>query len=178
MLVMLGTLSVIFNLIRGPGKSLNLLRILIYLVIIGWGVLNLFNDTAHVLFVPSIIINLLISIMISASLRDGATPLMENLIKMSAVRELPELVKREARVLTIIWSVFFFLMAFISLALALWADMATWSLFANVLYFIFLGLVILIMHGYQHLKYRKLGVPISWNSAYKLLRLYSSSSNS
>lgn len=177
LLVSLGVLSIAVSLIRGPGKGPDRLKLFIYLVIIFWGGFNLLSDSTHVLFVPSVTINFIISLVVVASLREGATPLMETVIRMSAVEELPALVVREARILTMIWAVFFFMMAVVSLALALWVDLATWSLFANVLYFVFLGVVIFFMHGYQHWRYRKLGVPISVKTAYKLLRLYTSPKN-
>lgn len=175
LLVSFGLFSITISLIRGAKQKPDQVKIIIYIVIICWGVLNFLSDDTHVLYVPSVTINFLISVFIAASLRDGTMSLMERVIRMSAVEELPALVVREARVLTMIWVAFFFIMAVISLVLAVWADLATWSLFANVLYFIFLGLVILLMHSYQHFRYRRLGVSISWKSAYKLLRMYSSS---
>lgn len=172
LLVSMGLLSIVFGMMRGAKKKPDQLKIVIYTVIILWGSFNLLSNSNHVLFVPSVTINFIISLFIATSLREGATPIMESVIRMSAVEELPILVKREARILTMIWVFFFLLMAITSLVLAVWTDLATWSLFANVLYFVFLGLLILLMHGYQKLRYRRLGVPISWSSAHKLLRLY------
>lgn len=172
LLVSLGLLSIVLSVVRGSKKGPDRLKIIIYTVIILWGGFNLLSDSTHVLFVPSVTINFIISLFVAASLRDGETPLMEIVIRMNAVAALPSLIVREARILTMIWSVFFLLMAVVSLVLAIWADLATWSLFANVLYFVFLGLLIFFMHSYQYLRYRKMGVPISWNSAYKLMRLY------
>lgn len=177
LLVSLGLISITISLIRGSLKKTDLTRFFIYLVIILWGSFNLFSDSSHVLYLPSILINLIISFGIALSLRSENTPLMESVIRMSAVNELPALVVREARVLTMIWSIFFLLMATASFVLALWSSLEIWSLFANVLYFVFLGAAIFIIHTYQHLRYRRMGVPISWKSAYKLLRLYATSKN-
>ena len=174
MLVSLGLFSIISGMFTGAGKKPDQLKILIYVVIVLWGFTNLVTSSFQVLFVPSVVINSVITLVVAASLRKGATPIMEMILRFSAVAELPGLVVREARILTMIWAVFFFVMAIISLALAIWTDLATWSLFANVLYFVILAVFILISHGYVHFRYRKLGVLISWQSAYKLMRMYSS----
>jgi len=174
LLVLLGLFSIISGLFAGANKKPDQLKMLIYGAIILWGITNLVTSSFQVLFVPSVVINCVIALVVAASLRKGATPMMEMILRFSAVAELPQKIIREARILTIIWAVFFFVMATISLALAIWTDLATWSLFANVLYFVFLALMILITHGYAHFRYRKLGVPISWQSAYKLVHMYSS----
>ncbi len=174
LLISLGLFSIIPGLFAGARKKPDRLRILIYVVIVLWGFTNLVTSSFQVLFVPSVVINFVIAMVVAASLRKGATPMMEMIIRFNAVTELPGLVIREARILTLIWVVFFFAMATISLVLAILTDLATWSLFANVLYFVFLALFILITHGYTHFRYRKLGVQTSWQNAYKFIRMYAS----
>jgi len=174
LLVSLGLFSVISGLFKGASKQPDRLKMLIYGAIILWGITNLVTSSFQVLFVPSVVINFVIALVVAASLRKGAMPMMEMIIRFSAVAELPQIIIREARILTIIWVVFFIVMAIISLTLAIWTNLATWSLFANVLYFVILALMILVTHGYMRVRYRKLGVPITWQSAGKMMRMYSS----
>lgn len=82
---------------------------------------------------PSITINLLLATGFGATLRRGGTPLLRRIAGAAFPHDMSPIFDRYLRGLTLVWVVFFVLMAATSLLLALFAPFSTWSLFVNVL---------------------------------------------
>jgi uncharacterized membrane protein len=82
---------------------------------------------------PSIAFNLLLAAVFGATLRRGSTPLLVRIATAAFPLDMSPAFERYLRGLTIVWVVFFVVMAMASLVLALSASYAAWSLFVNVL---------------------------------------------
>ena len=136
-----------------------------------WGVINLLTDSVHVIFVPSIMINLSLAAFVATSLRTGNVPFLERFLRITHPQELPGAVRREARVLTGVWVGFFAAMAALSLALAVFAPLWLWSWFANIFYFVFIAALIIGMHTYQHFRFRRHDAAMSWDTVKGFFRL-------
>jgi uncharacterized membrane protein len=90
--------------------------------------------TKWAVFLPSAAINLLLAWFFGRTLVRGRTPLVTALARVvRGVSPLPPELERYTRRVTWAWSLFFAATVAVSAALAAFAPLATWSLFANVL---------------------------------------------
>lgn len=90
--------------------------------------------TRYAVFLPSLAVNLLLAWFFGRTLAAGRTPLVTSFARL--VHDSPTLAperERYARQVTWAWCVFFLANVGISAALAAFAPLAVWSLFANVL---------------------------------------------
>jgi uncharacterized membrane protein len=89
--------------------------------------------TPAAVFLPSLAVNLLLAWFFGRTLRGGRVPLVTSIASVvRGVAELPPELARYTRAVTRAWCVFFLAMAAVSAALAAFAPLAAWSLFANV----------------------------------------------
>lgn len=89
--------------------------------------------TGYALFLPSLAVNLLLAWFFGRTLVAGRVPLVTSLARVvHAVPALPPAIERYTRAVTATWCAFFVAMAAVSAALAAFAPLAIWSLFANV----------------------------------------------
>jgi uncharacterized membrane protein len=135
------------------------------------GVLSLYARSVHVLFLPPVLINLGLLAVFGASLRPGATPLVERLLRIAYDRALPPGLAILARRLTWLWVAFFAGMALLSVALAHWASLAVWSLFVNVLYYFFVAAMLILQHIYRHFRFRQYGTVSLWQLGRRLAQI-------
>lgn len=129
----------------------------VYGLLAAAGLASLWSDSVYALYLPPVLINLGLMVFFAFSLRSGSLPLVERLIQLSQPRvtdPLPTDIVRSARRMTWGWVVFFAGTIVVSLALAAFGSLATWSLFTNVIYFALLGLVIVLQHIYRLLRFR------------------------
>ncbi len=93
-----------------------------------------------IIVIPPILIFSALAMAFTLSLRSPATPVITRLAEI--IRgEMPAAVAVYTRKVTLIWALFFGLMAVISVLLAMFASLETWSLFSN---FIAWGLIALM----------------------------------
>ncbi len=135
------------------------------------GVLSLYARSVHVLFLPPVLINLGLLAVFGASLRHGAVPLVERLMRIAYAGALPPGLASLARRLTWLWVVFFAGMVLLSVALAHWAPLAVWSLFVNVLYYFFVAAMLILQHLYRHFRFRQYGTVSLWQLGRNLARM-------
>lgn len=83
--------------------------------------------------VPFIALNLLLASVFGVTLRKGETPLIVRIAELDNPKELTPPFTRYLRGLTQAWTIFFVVMAALSLLLMLYAPFEWWSLFVNVL---------------------------------------------
>ena len=89
------------------------------------------TEAVQILLLPSVIVNLAAALFFARSLLPGSDPLITQVIRV----ETPDVDCEKAayaRALTAVWAGFFIFMTIAAVGLALWADLATWSWFANV----------------------------------------------
>lgn len=91
--------------------------------------------------VPSIALNLLMAGVFGTTLRAGETPLIVRIAEFDDPSELTPAFMSYLRGLTQAWTIFFVVMAALSLLLMLYAPFEWWSLFVNVLTWPLLGLM-------------------------------------
>ena len=136
------------------------------------GIVNLLTDTHYALFVPPVVINLAVAAAFAATLRPGASPLVEKLMRFEFGGALPPAPLRAyARRLTVIWAVYFAGVALISLVLALVAPLEVWSLFANVLHYLFAFTLLALQFLYRAWRYRQYGLVMPWDTLRAMARL-------
>ena len=91
----------------------------------------------NAIYLPSVAIPLFFCGVFIASLLPGRVPIVTR-IAVAVLGGLPERMMRYSRQLTKAWVVFFLLISAEALALAIWAPLEVWSLFANVLNYVFI----------------------------------------
>lgn len=153
------------------GKGVSTLWLSLYGILALFGIFSLYAHSVHVLFVPPVLINLGLLVVFGATLRRGAVPLVERLMRVAYQRELPTGLPQLARRMTWVWVAFFGGMVPLSLGLALWAPLEIWSLFVNVLYYFFVAAVLVAQHAYRHWRFREYGSVSLWRLARNLARM-------
>jgi len=137
----------------------------VYALLAAIGLLNLLTDTVYALYLPPLLINFGLMILFGLTLRRGSMPLVERLMRMEYPgAELPAALVRYARQLTRIWVGHFAAIVLVSLVLAVSAPLEMWSLFANVLSYLFAIALFLAQYVYRALRYRQYGVFMPWDT--------------
>jgi uncharacterized membrane protein len=151
--------------LRG-GPRLRFVWIGVYALLAAVGLLNLLTGTVYALYLPPLLINAGLMIVFGLTLRRASMPLIERLMRMEEYPGgvLPEALVRYARQLTRIWVGYFAAIALISLVLAVSAPLELWSLFANVLSYVFAILLFLAQYAYRAFRYREFGVVMPWDT--------------
>lgn len=155
---------------RQPWKTFGR-AIVIYSALAALGVLNLLTDAVYALYLPPIVINLSLMALFAATLHKDSMPLVERLMRLEYKEALPPALQRYARQLTWTWSGFFALMALASLLLARFAPLPWWSLFVNVLNYVFIAVLFIGQYLYRFLRYREYGVFMPWHTLRSMLRV-------
>lgn len=110
---------------------------------------------AVLLCAPSVAINLALCFAFATTLRVSEEPLITRFARLTRGGQLPSELARYTRCLTGVWAAFFALMACISLVLALFGPVSAWSLFTNVLNYLFVVLFFVAEYVYRRLRYRQ-----------------------
>lgn len=99
----------------------------------------------YLLHLPPLLIPAGLAVVFAASLRPGRTPLVTRIATLLD-GDLGEEERRYTRHVTQAWVVFLGLLVAVTLALSLLASPAVWSLFANLLNYLLIGLFMLAEH--------------------------------
>jgi len=143
----------------------------LYLILGVLGSVNLFTNTHYALFIPPVAINLAVAALFATTLRAGAIPLVEKLMRFEYGGDRPPApVAHYARRLTRVWAVYFSGMALVCAVLALVAPLETWSLFANVLNYVFAIVLLFMQYLYRFWRYRQYGVVMPWHTLRGMVR--------
>lgn len=102
----------------------------------------------YLLFLPPILILFSLFILFSQSLTAGKTPLISLYAKLLGDK-LEERHLRYNRSLTILWSMFFFVMTTSSILLALFSSIENWSLFTHVISYLLIGIFFIVEFMYR-----------------------------
>jgi len=140
----LTSLSFLFGMLLGAGAALW-----------WWGA------AVDLIYFPPVLINIALMILFGRTLLPGTTPLIARIAALWR-GPLDQAVASYTRWVTIAWTVFFALMAIESMVLALFAPMHIWSLFTNLLNYIFVLLFFVIEYqlrlyclpDHEHLSFR------------------------
>ncbi len=144
----------------------------VYALLAVVGVLNLLTDTVYALYLPPLLINAGLMTVFGLTLRRDSMPLIERLMRMEYPGgALPAALVRYARRLTHLWVGFFAAVVLVSLALAVSAPLELWSLFANVLSYLFAMLLFLAQYAWRALRYRQHGLFMPWDTLRCMARM-------
>jgi uncharacterized membrane protein len=111
-------------------------------------------DADALLRFPPILFNLALAIWFGRSLLPGEEPVIGWFARLERGAELPQDLSGYTRGLTVIWTVFFIAMALSALALALFAGPQAWSVFANGVDYLLVGVLFVGEYVYRRLRYR------------------------
>lgn len=141
---------------------------LLYMALAFAAVASFYSHTAYALFLPPVAINLGLMLLFGAGLRAGAQPLVERLMRVEYGTSLPAPLARYARQLTVLWTGFFAAMAAVLVALAAYAPLPVWSLFANVINYLLVALLFALQYAYRYWRFRHFGIFMPWHLAQRL----------
>jgi uncharacterized membrane protein len=130
-----------------PGRARWLLAVPVPLLAILY-----FVEPRQLLFVPPVLINLLGGALFAASLRRGREPVISRIARLDR-GELSNELAVYTRRLTWIWTFFFAFMVLLCVLLALSAPLPVWSLFANIINYLLVGLLFFGEFVYRRLRY-------------------------
>lgn len=105
-------------------------------------------------YLPPVAINLLLCWLFGRTLAPGREPLIALFARMEQ-GELDARLARYTRCLTGVWTGFFALMALACVALAVFAPLWLWSLFANVLNYLLAALLFVGEYAWRRLRLRR-----------------------
>jgi uncharacterized membrane protein len=125
----------------------------LYTLLAAAAAVSLAAGEPYALFLPPLLVNLALAALFAASLRRAAVPVVERFMHAEFPNGVPDELRPYARRLTWQWVAFFIAMAAISAALAAWAPLALWSLFANVLIYPLVASLFLLQHGWRRWRF-------------------------
>jgi len=124
---------------------------------------------ARLAFLPPILIYVFVCWVFARTLAPGGEPLVTRIARLARDGELPEPLVGYTRRVTWLWAIAPALMAAVSLALAWFAEPATWSLFTNVLSYLMLGAMFVLEYLYRLLRYPGIRHDSPWQVAQRLV---------
>lgn len=107
------------------------------------------------LFAPPVLINAALAVFFGASLRAGREPVISSFARLEQGGALPDELAHHARTVTWLWTLLLAGMAATALALAAWAPLETWSLFANVIVYALIAALFIGEYLYRRVRFRK-----------------------
>lgn len=135
------------------------------------GVWSLHAGNVYALFVPSVAINLALGASFAWTLRAGAMPLVEWFIRLEFSGQAPPArLAAYARRCTLTWAAYFSGFAVLSLVLAVFASLHTWSLVVNVLHYVFAISLLFIQYLYRSLVLPEFGFRMPWHTLCAMAR--------
>jgi uncharacterized membrane protein len=109
-------------------------------------------------------------VLFGLTLRAGQTPLIERFMRLQYRECMTAALTRYGRQLTWLWLGAFVFIATTSVVLALWAPLAVWSYFANILGYLIVAVLFVGQFVYSHLRFRVLPPSQHLHAIWQLLR--------
>lgn len=134
----------------------------LYALLATIGAVNVLTGSVYALFLPPVIIHLGLMLFFGASLRRGRMPFIERLMRLECTRDLSRPLQGYARRLTWTWTAYFGAVAAVAFLLAWRAPLEVWSLFANVLNFVLIGLLLAVQYLYRWARFGPAGMLAPW----------------
>jgi uncharacterized membrane protein len=111
-------------------------------------------DPDALLKFPPVVINLALAVWFGRTLAPGEEPMISWFARLARGTELPPDLARYARRSTLMWTAFFVSMASAAAALAVLATPRTWSLFANGIDYLLVGVLFVGEYLFRRVRYR------------------------
>lgn len=154
---------------KAKGLAVDQGMVYVYASFVVVSVVSFLDRSAIALFLPPVVLNIALMLLFGGTLYPGKTPLIQRFMQLERTGDLPPALIGYAHHLTWIWTALFAMMALVSAALALLAPLALWSLFANILNYIFVGILFIGQYLYAYWRYRSYGVYGPWRLAQRML---------
>jgi uncharacterized membrane protein len=106
------------------------------------------------LFAPPVVVNAALAAFFGSSLREGREPVISLFARLEQGGELPPDLARHARTVTWLWTLLLAAMAVAAAALAAWAPLETWSMFANVVIYVLIAALFVGEYLYRRVRFR------------------------
>jgi uncharacterized membrane protein len=116
--------------------------------------LNVVSGTCNALYVTPVVINLAMMAIFAGSLLPGKEPLITTFHRLTVSHDIDPAIATYTRRLTWVWALLFGAMTLESAALALFAPMVIWSLFANFLNYVFVAVLLFGEYFYRIVHFR------------------------
>jgi uncharacterized membrane protein len=110
-------------------------------------------DADALLKFPPVIINLALAAWFGRTLAPGEEPMISWFGRLVRGTELAPDLARYTRWSTVVWTAFFVTMAAVAAALAVWAAPETWSLFANGIDYVLVGVLFVGEYVFRRVRY-------------------------
>ena len=124
-------------------------------IVVGLVIIAANRNSTFALFLPPIAINLLLLVVFAKTLLPGNEPLITQLCRLERGEIPPELVSYTRR-LTWVWTTFFTALVIESVLLPAYASIEVWSLFTNILNYLFIVALFVGEYFYRIVHYGKL----------------------
>src|SRR6266851_8907390 len=111
-------------------------------------------DAEVLLKLPPVVINLALAVWFGRTLAPGEEPMISWFGRLVRGTELAPDLARYTRYSTVVWTAFFVIMAAAAAALAALATPQTWSLFANGIDYLLVGVLFLGEYVFRRVRYR------------------------
>jgi uncharacterized membrane protein len=111
-------------------------------------------DAETLLKAPPVVINLALAAWFGMSLKKGEEPMIGWFARLERGDELSPELATYTRRLTVLWTVFFVTMAATAALLAAFAAAETWSIFANGVDYVLIGVLFVGEYAYRRVRYR------------------------
>lgn len=111
-------------------------------------------DAGTLLKAPPVVINLALAAWFGMSLKAGEEPVIGWFARLERGDELTPELATYTRRLTLLWTVFFVAMAATAALLAVFAAAETWSIFANGVDYVLIGVLFVGEYAYRRVRYR------------------------
>lgn len=124
-------------------------------------------DPTHALFLPPPAISLFFCLLFGKTLLPGNEPLVTRIARSERGELSPELIVYTRRV-TWLWTGFLFLVTLESILLAVFTSVETWSLFANMLNYVFIGALLVAEYAYRISRFGRVGHASLWRMLWRI----------
>jgi uncharacterized membrane protein len=111
-------------------------------------------DTSALLKLPPVVINLVLAVWFGRTLARGEEPMISWFARLVRGTELAPDLARYTRYSTVVWTGFFVGMAVAAVALAVLATPQIWSLFANGIDYLLVGVLFIGEYVFRRVRYR------------------------
>lgn len=118
-----------------------------------------FGGGQYALFLPPVILPAALGMLFGESLLRGRTPLIARVARASRGGSLPPELARYTRQVTLMWTLLLFGLAVSAAALALFASLEAWSLFANLISYLILAAAFPLEHLWRRWRHRQFEHP-------------------
>ena len=111
-------------------------------------------DAEALLKLPPVVINLALAVWFGRTLAPGEEPMISWFARLVRGTEVPPDLARYTRYSTVVWTAFFVIMAAVAAALAALARPEIWSLFANGIDYLLVGVLFVGEYVFRRVRYR------------------------